>query len=99
MKKFEQTFVFTGTAQEFKADPLGADRSNHGGYFDRHLLLLEEQLKIKNIVDLHHCLAFDNASTHGNVSYHTGSASSAAGKRQSEAYRDALMFAAIEKML
>jgi len=99
MKKFEQTFVFTGTAQEFEADPLGAYRSNHGGHFDRHLLLLEEHLKIKNIVDLHHRLAFDNAPTHGNVSNHTGSASSAAGKRQGEAYRDALMFPAIEKML
>ncbi len=80
MEEFEQAFVLTGTAQELEADALGAYRPDHGCNFNGRLLLGEKHLKVENIVNLHHRLAVDNASTHGNVSHHAGPANPAPGK-------------------
>ena len=80
MKKVEQTFVFTGTAQELEADARGTHRPDHGCHLNGRLLLGEKHLKIENIVDLDYRLALDNTSAHGNVAHHAGSADSSSGK-------------------
>jgi len=98
MEEFEQTFVFTGTAQELEADARGAYRPDHGCHFNGRLMLGEKHLKVENIVDLDHRLALDNASAHGNISHHAGPANPAAGKRQGQSDGDAFMLSTIEEM-
>jgi len=67
MDESQEPFIFLRSPQKFERDPARAHRPNHRGDFKRSVIILQRDLQIKDIVEMHRSLALDNAPAHRDI--------------------------------
>jgi len=67
MEKLEQTPVFPRGTKKLESDSSGVDGADHCSHLDRQSLLSDEDLQIKDLSDLHHRVASNDAAAHRDI--------------------------------
>jgi len=98
MHKREQPLVFLGRPKKFERNAAGTHGPDHRSHFERRLVILKRDLKIKDIIHVHRSLALDNAPAHRNVQDGSLSPHFAARERQKQAHRNTQMFSPIQHL-
>ena len=98
MHKRKKSLVFLRRPKKFERNTAGTHRPDHRSHFERRLVILKRDLKIKDIVHMHRSLAFENAPAYRNVQDGSFAPDFAAREGQKQAHGYAQMFSPIEHL-
>ncbi|HQV45322.1 MAG TPA: hypothetical protein PL109_02755 [Nitrospira sp.] len=98
MHKREKPLVFLRRPKKFERNTAGTHRPDHRSHFERRLVVLKRDLKIKDIVHMHRSLALNDAPAHRNVQDGSFAPDFAAREGQKQAHGNTQMFSPIEHL-
>jgi hypothetical protein len=96
LDKGEKPFVLLRMTEEFERNATHTDGANHGGDFERRLILHNDNFQIKNVVYPHQRLALDNTPTQRKIQHRALASDFSPGKGEVESYRDTEMFPTVD---
>ena len=93
--KSEKAFVLLGLAEKLERDATRTHGPHYGSDFDGSFIFGDDDLQVKNIVNMHVSLTLDDTTAQGEIHYDSRASDFPSGKGQAKPYRNTKMFTAL----